>query len=209
MPGSGAGTRVASPWSIVDYVDWSAAMIERCGIVGSIVIGHSYAGMVALALAARHPNLVSALVVADTPGVGEPTTLGRGILGAMADAARDFLLVSIAWPFVAWNAMIHGRNCLALIRQSIATDITPLARVVSAPALIAWSGKSLLLRPSAAKRLAECLPNSELYISPQSVHTWVVSQPEEFASAVVTFLASVVDGRDLKLTAAFKAVSRS
>jgi 3-oxoadipate enol-lactonase len=209
MPGSGAGTRVASPWSIVDYVDWSAAMIERCGIVGSIVIGHSYAGMVALALAARHPNLVSALVVADTPGVGEPTTLGRGILGAMADAARDFLLVSIAWPFVAWNAMIHGRNCLALIRQSIATDITPLARMVSAPALVAWSGKSFLLRPSAAKTLAECLPKSELYISPQSVHTWVVSQPEEFASAVVTFLASVVDGRDLKLTAAFKAVSRS
>jgi pimeloyl-ACP methyl ester carboxylesterase len=174
----------------MDYADWSAEVIERCGFEGAAVIGHSYAGMVAVALAARYPSLVSALVVADTPGVGEPVSLGRGILGAMADAARDFWLVSIAWPYVAWNAIIHRRNCEALIRQSISSDITPLARIVSAPALAAWAGQSLLLRPSAAKMLAECLPNSELYISPQSVHTWVVSRPEEFATAVATFLAS-------------------
>ena len=110
MPGSGAGTRLQSPWTMVDYADWSAEMIAQCGMEGSAVVGHSYAGMVAVALAARHPTLMSALVVADTPGVGEPVTLARGVLGAIADVARDILIVSTAWPLVAWNALVHRRN---------------------------------------------------------------------------------------------------
>ena len=57
MPGSGAGTRLKAPWSIMDYADWSAEAIARSGIEGSVVIGHSYSGMVAVAVAARQPNL--------------------------------------------------------------------------------------------------------------------------------------------------------
>jgi pimeloyl-ACP methyl ester carboxylesterase len=191
MPGSGAGTRLTSPWSTIDYAAWAAETIAIRGLAGSPVIGHSYSGMVAIALAARHPELVSALIVSDTSGAGEPPSLLRGIGGAMIDSAMDLGLVAVAWPHVVSNMLNHRRNFFALIRDSLRADISALARQVSAPALVAWGGRSRFMRPIAAQTLAGWLPRSRIYLSARGGHTWVVSRPEEFASVVARFSASV------------------
>jgi pimeloyl-ACP methyl ester carboxylesterase len=189
MPGSGTGTRLESPLSLEGYADWAAEAVKEQGLRKPAVIGHSYSGMVAVALAARHPDRCGALVVADSPGAGEPASLWRGLAGAAADALLDLGLVAAMWPYVAGNALAHRRNFLAMIRESLSADVTGLARRVAAPSLVAWGAMDHTIPPRAAEALAACLPASRRYFSPGGSHTWVVSQPEEFARAVAAFLA--------------------
>jgi len=184
MPGSGASTRLASPWSVNEYTAWAADTITARRLAGSAVIGHSYSGMVAIALAARHPELVRALIVADTSGAGEPTSLLRGVGGALIDVMLDLGLVAVAWPHVVGDALIHRRNFFALLRESLTVDISALARQMSVPALVAWGGRSQFMRPTAAPTLAAWLPRSQVYVCARGAHTWVVSRAEEFAAAV-------------------------
>ena len=191
MPGSGTGSRLESPWSLVDYAAWAAEVLTERKLRKSTVIGHSYSGMVAVALVALHPERCGALVLADSPGGGEPTSLWRGVSGAAIDAALDMGLVAILWPYVAGNALAHRRNFFALIRESLRTDLTGLARQVMAPALVAWGARDHTLHPRAAETFTACIPDARRYVSPRGSHTWVVSQAEEFAQAVAMFRATI------------------
>jgi len=54
-----------SDFSRSGYVEDAAAVLERLGAGGAVVLGHSLGGVNAYQLAARHPGLVDALVVED------------------------------------------------------------------------------------------------------------------------------------------------
>jgi pimeloyl-ACP methyl ester carboxylesterase len=191
MPGSGAGSQVGEPWRVFDYAAWVAPFAATCCPAGGVLVGHSYSGMVALALAAQKPTWLRALVVADTAGMGEPRTLRHGIGGAFVDAALDLHLVLRAWPHVAGNLVNHFSNCSSLVQQCLEADVVPLARHVTVPTLVAWSGRSRLMHATAAHRLASSIPNSQVVIASRGAHTWVVSQPEVFAEATAQFVGSL------------------
>ncbi len=60
-------------YSLEDHAHTVAELLDHLNMQGSAVIGHSMGGSVAITLAAEHPDLVSALVVAEgnlDPGVG-------------------------------------------------------------------------------------------------------------------------------------------
>lgn len=189
MPGSGRSEKLSAPWSLHDYADWAAAVIAERGLEAPVVLGHSYAGMVAVALAARYPERCGALVVADAPGAGVPASLWQGLRGAAVDIVLDLPIVLAKWHYVAGNALTHTRNFFRLVRESLRADVTDLAREVKAPALVVWGMRDHTLPPRGAERYATCLPGARTYLSRQGTHTWVVSQPDELARAVEAFLA--------------------
>jgi pimeloyl-ACP methyl ester carboxylesterase len=67
--GYGRSLGVGPPFAISDQVDDLAGVMERhaTGRRAAIVFGHSFGGNVALALAQRHPELVGAVAVFETP----------------------------------------------------------------------------------------------------------------------------------------------
>lgn len=67
--GYGRSASLGSPFDIANQVDDLIAVIERIGdeIRPSVLVGHSYGGNVALALAARRPDLVDGVVTYETP----------------------------------------------------------------------------------------------------------------------------------------------
>jgi 3-oxoadipate enol-lactonase len=191
FPGSGASSRVARPWDVLDHEEWVADLLLRRALAKCIVIGHSYSGMVVIALAAHRPDMLRALIVADTAGMREPPSLAIGIRGAVTDVALDWRLVLHAWPHVVGNLVKHSSNSAALLRQCFTTDIASLARRVVQPTLVAWGGASRVMNPIAAHRLAEFIPVSRVIIAPGRTHAWVVSHPGEFAAAVTQFVQSM------------------
>jgi 3-oxoadipate enol-lactonase len=76
LRGSGSSERPPGPWSLDDLVADLGRVIDAHGLAPTALVGHSMAGGIALAYAARHPENVRAVV-----GVGAVTEL--------ADAARD------------------------------------------------------------------------------------------------------------------------
>jgi pimeloyl-ACP methyl ester carboxylesterase len=81
-----------------DMGEQVADLVELLGGRRAVLVGHSYGGNVALATAARHPHLVSAVAIYETPLSWEPwwpgTTAGGSALatrGSTADAAEGFM----------------------------------------------------------------------------------------------------------------------
>ncbi|MGW4898053.1 alpha/beta fold hydrolase [Kitasatospora sp. NPDC004240] len=70
-------------YTLEEHADAVATALVAAGVAGAEVIGHSMGGRVAVALAARHPHLVSRLVLVDAnldPVSPVPTPGGSGIL---------------------------------------------------------------------------------------------------------------------------------
>jgi non-heme chloroperoxidase len=62
-----SGSALDSKYSAITDADDLAALISKLGLAPAHVVGHSYGAYVALELAARHPQLVRSLVLAEPP----------------------------------------------------------------------------------------------------------------------------------------------
>jgi 3-oxoadipate enol-lactonase len=74
--GLGRSSKPDLPYSMMDYADDAAAVMDAVGWVRAIVVGVSFGGMVALELVLRHPDRVAMLVLCCTSpgGDGAPPT---------------------------------------------------------------------------------------------------------------------------------------
>jgi pimeloyl-ACP methyl ester carboxylesterase len=189
LPGSGRGARLGRDWSVGQYADWVAGLIEAKGVDHPTVVGHSHGASVAVVLAARHPHRVGRLVLADATGTG-PHPIGRVVLGSLCDAALDIGLVLRAWHHVAGNLVRHPVNFRRQVRDAVTADVRAYAARVAAPVLIAWGRRDHTLPPSNAREYARCVPGARVHVSLEGSHAWVISRADEFGAAVEAFAAA-------------------
>ena len=83
LRGHGASDQPKGPYSISGFADDVAWLCRELGLEKPIVIGHSMGGMTAIEVAARHPDLPSAIVVCDSP-IAVPAPLAAN-LGAFVE----------------------------------------------------------------------------------------------------------------------------
>lgn len=69
LPGHGGSSPLAAAPNLNPFADRIAGVLEREGVQGAAVVGHSFGGSVALRLAMRHRPLVGSLVLAGTAGI--------------------------------------------------------------------------------------------------------------------------------------------
>ena len=70
FPGHGqSGEPDESGWSVDEYFDFTAQLIEKLGIAGCDIIAHSFGGRVTLQLAAKRPELVGRLLLTGAAGL--------------------------------------------------------------------------------------------------------------------------------------------
>ncbi len=67
LRGHGESDKPKGPYTIAGFADDVAWLCRELALTKPVVIGHSMGGMTALELAARHPDLPSAIVVCDSP----------------------------------------------------------------------------------------------------------------------------------------------
>jgi pimeloyl-ACP methyl ester carboxylesterase len=186
MPGSGRGSRLAG-WGVAEYAGWAAGFLDRFGLEDVTLIGHSYTGAVALAVAARHPRRVGRLVVADSVGVARDS-----VPRVLVAQVKDFLVVELgltlwAWHHVAFNAVFHTRNFARMVWDSLRSGAVADAGRVRVPALVAWGGLDHTTPPDRAATLARHLSGATVRVAPDGSHGWVIDRADEFAAAVERF----------------------
>ncbi len=100
---AGAGrSPVADGISIESHAEDLAAVLDELGVERAAVVGHSMGTLVVRALAARHPDRVSALALLGA--VREPAEAGRQAQRDRAATLRDKGTVAVA-PAVVANAL--------------------------------------------------------------------------------------------------------
>ena len=84
MPGFGSEKVPVRPFRLSDYVAFVIQVIKGHRLKKPLVIGHSFGGRVAIVLAAKHPELVSAVVLTGVPGFLPDSTAKVSLYYALA-----------------------------------------------------------------------------------------------------------------------------
>lgn len=186
--------------------------------VGPVVAcGLSMGGYVVMALARRHPDLLSGLVLADTRH-GADTPLRRAGRTELADRVRRensvrAIVDDLAPGFV--GATTHARRpqvvaevarlvraapprTVAWLLEAMAArpDSAPVMRSLTVPTLVIGGMEDLTCPPALAQQTAGLIRDCQTYWVPEAGHLSSLENPAAFDAAVVSWLRAHWPGRD-------------
>jgi len=182
LRGHGMSERPATRYAVADFVADLAALIDELASGGPVhLVGNSFGGVVALALAAAQPAKVASLALIDAhDGTAGWAAQMAGTLALQGDA-RD---AKIAESFQAWlgrhserkrtrlataaEALVNGTTLVADLRGSPPVAHDELARI-ACPVLALYGERSDVRERG--EQLARTLPRCELVIVPGATHS--------------------------------------
>jgi pimeloyl-ACP methyl ester carboxylesterase len=199
LPGRGNEPALPGP-SVESYAD----VIERHLDSGSVVIGHSLGGMVALELAARWPERVSALVLIEAVATVRESAVLRALpwfLGPILKTVPPRLFLRLAGlpesQHVRHEMMRHADR---LTGQTLRDDMIAaaaydgrrhLAGLRCPTCVVVATGNTATHR--GAQLLAETIPNA-IYRAVEGGHLLHVDNPHGVRSTIEGFLRAQVGG---------------
>jgi esterase len=207
--GHGESGRPADGYAPADFAADALAVLDRLGIDGAVVVGHSMGGLHSIGLAARHPERVRALVIVDASPEPLPTGAQRAqrlLTGRPArfrdrDEARAYL--ERTSPGYA-DAVYENRLEFALRAEGDdlvwRSDPAALERIMSGrmpredrwdalariacPTLVVRGTRSNVLSESVARRMVQTLADGRL-MELDAGHNVPLDRPRELADEVV------------------------
>lgn len=198
-PGSRGGLAV--------WAEQAGALMDTLGVGTFAVVGHSMGGAVSLALAAARPRQVTHVVAVGTMGApGAPLSDDLDALWAAtpdSGGARDMLarlfhdpaLVTDAAVAARARAMRAGATTYASMfpppRSRWSDDLTLSPSTLSqvrAPVLLLHGAEDRVTPLSGALPLLDHLPDVSLRVTPGCGHALPAERPEEFLTALRSFL---------------------
>ena len=220
LRGYGASGRPEQDYTLKVWSDDVIALMDRHEVERAHVHGTSTGGMIALQLAADHPERLQSLVLTCTAakldyagwllfevwtkimelqyGLEDPTL---GMLLALQGFTRDYLDVHGPETVQAVGSTIAGACSAAVFtaacRELQRADFTDALPGITAPTLVLTGADDQMtpvdVGPSGigSRRLAELLPHGRLVLLPGAGHTHLFQQPEQTAEAVLAFLDDV------------------
>jgi pimeloyl-[acyl-carrier protein] methyl ester esterase len=208
LPGYG-GTPAVSPYNVETLADALAATLPD----GVAVCGWSLGGMVALALAARHPAKVARLVLVATNPVfvSRPDWshgLAPHVLAEFARAlAQDYRATLLRFLSLQARGGEQARKVIERLRGSVLLRGEPDAGVladglallrdvdlraatiqVECPVLVLHGAYDSLCPVAAAYWLVEHLPHARLALHDRAAHAPFLSHPDWFEAELRQFL---------------------
>jgi 3-oxoadipate enol-lactonase len=197
-------------YSMADYADDAAAVLDELDWETAHVVGISFGGMVAQEFAIRHPGRVNRLVLCCTSpgGAGGASYPLHALIGMAPEArARHMIPISNITHDAAWQAA-HAEACEAMVafstndpwadepRRTVGAELQLRARAghdvwdrlpqITAPTLICGGRHDGIATPDAQAAMASRIPNSELRMF-EGGHMFLLEDRSAFP-AIIAFL---------------------
>ncbi|MFE9250984.1 alpha/beta fold hydrolase [Streptomyces sp. NPDC007088] len=188
-------------YTLEDHADALAAALTSAGVSGGEIIGHSMGGSVAIVLAARHPHLVSRLVLVDANLDPIPVASFTGGSSHIASFTEEEFLAE-GWKAVREQAGPHwwatmrlaGREALYRSAKGLVRGSVPTMREL----LLDLSIPRTFLLPEADGPLpgADALTGAGVRVVtvPDCGHNIMLDNPEGFVRATAAALTEPEQG---------------
>ncbi len=194
----GFGRRPAEPgWSMDGEADRLAAQVPG----RAVVVGLSMGGYLALALMARHPDRIGALVLADTRAEGEPPegldarrAVAEGLRTSGTDAFVTAFVPRATWPGASaatttrLAALASAQSAAAMADATLAIarrpDRTALLPGIAVPTLVIVGQHDAVTPPPLSTAMAAAIPGARLAVIGDAGHMTALEHPAEFAALV-------------------------
>ncbi|MDR0396108.1 MAG: alpha/beta hydrolase [Oscillospiraceae bacterium] len=204
FPGHGGSERPPEPWDAKAFAAMTAEFIEKLGIAGCCVIGHSHGGRVALRLALDRPELIGKLILTGSAGLRSKPTLKRRarsvlykilrgtldgleklrIFGGMPERARAALRG--AFGSADYKALDEDmRRTFVLL---VNTNLEPELPNVRASTLLLWGDKDTETPLWMGRLMAERIPDAGLVVLEGGSHFAYIEQPDRFCRIAARFI---------------------
>jgi pimeloyl-ACP methyl ester carboxylesterase len=189
-----------------EFVGDAAAFVRALGVGPVVVLGHSLGGITGYQLAARHPGLVTALIIEDVgpvmrrPEIAQPVLdvrgwprsaatrdeLERRILAQGVPDAGYFMQSAVPdggrWRLLFdWDQMME-------VQEGGVGDWWDDWLASRCPALVLRGGHSTLLPAELARQMVARRPHTQLAEFPDAGHWIHDDDPAGYAQAVAAFL---------------------
>lgn len=207
--GHGGSAVPAGPYSMDDLVDDAARLIREWGRGPVVWVGLSMGGMVGQGLAVRHPELIRALVLANTsakyPEAAQAmwaqriaTVESQGLAGIVdmvmqryfSDAFRSAEPDAVA-SFRSRVLRTDATGYVACCHAVANVDWLERLRGVRCPTLVMAGALDVGAPVAMSQAMAERIPGAELVVFDQASHLSVAEQPAAFEAALDAFLRRV------------------
>jgi pimeloyl-ACP methyl ester carboxylesterase len=217
LPGHGGSEPLPAAPSLSAYADRIGLLLEREGLTRAAVVGHSLGGAIALRLAIRRPELVSALGLAGAAGISSghrraryALTVtgilkpGRKIAPHRARVAQSAFLKRLV--FGRWgaadppalspelvDAFLSGppqhTDTVSAAKALVLDDPRPDLERVRCPSLVLWGARDQQLPVEDAFDYARRL-RARLRVIADCGHLLIGERPDACADAIGGFLVS-------------------
>lgn len=206
-PGAGRSSDVPVGFTLADYADCLAALIESIGLGPAQVAGCSWGGTVVLELYRRHPERVASLILADTYAgwkgslpADEVRSRHAGVRALLATHPFDPTLPGLfageppAESVALLRAMAADvrpesmRIALSLMAEA---DLRDVLTTIAVPTLLVWGELDARSPTSIARAFQRAIPAAKLVVIPGAGHASHLERPDEFDDAVRDFLRGV------------------
>lgn len=212
-PGQGRSGPDARPASAERYAELLAKFLDARGLSSPILVGNSIGGAAAILHAARQPDAVRALVLANPGGLAPVDRTARAFCREMA---RFFRAGGRgAWWFPALFALYYrgilrrrparaqrarivasGREIAGVLAEAWesfadpAADLGPVIPSVTCPVLFTWATGDRIVSLARSRAGIEAFPNARLERFPGG-HAPFLEAPEDFAAALDRFVGAL------------------
>ncbi len=205
--GHGGSAVPDGPYAMTDLVDDAARLVREWGRGPVVWVGLSMGGMVGQGLAILHPELVRALVLANTsaqyPEAAQAmwaqriaTVESQGMAGiaemvmeryftAVFRAAEPAAVAGFRATVLRTDAKGYAACCHAVAN----VDWLERLHELRCPALVIAGALDVGAPVAMAQAMVERIAGAELLVIDDASHLSVIEQPERFEQAVTRFLA--------------------
>ncbi|MDX2232107.1 MAG: alpha/beta hydrolase [Leptolyngbyaceae cyanobacterium bins.349] len=176
-----------------EYAGWILAFLEEINTPSVHIMGHSFGGGIAIALAALHPTVIKSVTLIGSTGIPlgwlPEILLRRSLEMPLQLYPPKFYLQFGEIPRVfAHNLLFNLPNVVQALWLSTQVDLRHLLPKIQAPVLLLWSEKDLTALLPVAQEMKNLIPAAQLVTVPEGYHEWVLLYPEKFTAIALDFV---------------------
>lgn len=207
FPGHGRQGKSApppEPWGVPEYMEMTAAVIDRLHLAPCDIVAHSFGARVAILLAATYPERVGRMILTGAAGIKKPKTGGasarqrlyKGLRGAVNLAERTHLFGSL--PEKGRERLVQAfgspdyRALSPEMRKTfvkvISLDLTDQLERIKAPTLLYWGAQDTETPLWMARVMEERIPDAGLVVEEGAGHFAYLEHSRTFLRVVHSFL---------------------
>lgn len=200
--GHGLSEETPGPYAIDQLADDAAGLIRHLGLTKVVFVGLSIGGLIGQSLAARHPDLLSGLVISNSAAkIGDAQMWGDRIAAIRANGLASIGAATMERWFspafrqsgraAPWQRMLERQplaGYAACCEAIAAADLTASTRGLRLPVRLIAGSADGSTPPDLVRATADLIDGARLQVIEGAGHIPCVENPAEYAAILQDFL---------------------